>query len=314
MSKTLPDLTDEQLVERHRKARERKKRKLTITLLVILVAVIAVVSVAVVFARKKVNEKVNESSNSEVQSAEVSVGSIKTTVSGSGTLAAEDVETLEVLSSLEIVDYYVEVGDTVEEGDLIATVTNASVLIAMAEKQEELDTLDEELADASTDEASSTITASVSGRVKQINVAADDVVATAMYEKGNLMLLSLDGYMAVDIASDSLTAGDTVDVALSDGTTVDGLVEKQVSGTATILVTDNGTAYGDSVTVKDASGNELGSGTLYIHSQMAVVGYTGTVSSVSVSENATVSAGSTLIKLTDTETSANYDALLKERN
>ena len=313
MGKNPTDTTNDELVEMHKRARVRKKRKLIITLVIILVAVTAAVIVGVTMLRKKVNEQVNSASNNEVESAEVTIGSISTTVSGSGTLEAEDVETLEILSTLEIVDYYVEAGDSVEAGDLIATVTNASLLTSMSEKQEELDALDEELAEASGDEVSETITAGVAGRVKKIYVSSSDDIATAMYENGALMLLSLDGYMAVDVASETLQAGDSVTVTLSDGTSVAGLVEKQVDGIAVVLVTDNGTAYNDTVTVYSSDGTQAGSGTLYIHSQMMISGYTGTVSAVNVSENESVSSGETLITLTDTETSANYDALLKER-
>ena len=313
MGKNPTDTTNDELVEMHKRARVRKKRKLIITLVIILVAVTAAVIVGVTMLRKKVNEQVNSASNNEVESAEVTIGSISTTVSGSGTLEAEDVETLEILSTLEIVDYYVEAGDSVEAGDLIAAVTNASLLTSMSEKQEELDALDEELAEASGDEVSETITAGVAGRVKKIYVSSSDDIATAMYENGALMLLSLDGYMAVDVASETLQAGDSVTVTLGDGSSVAGLVEKQVGGTAVVLVTDNGTAYNDTVTVYSSDGTQAGSGTLYIHSQMMISGYTGTVSAVNVSENESVSSGETLITLTDTETSANYDALLKER-
>lgn len=313
MGKNPTDTTNDELVEMHKRARVRKKRKLIITLVIILVAVTAAVIVGVTMLRKKVNEQVNSASNNEVESAEVTIGSISTTVSGSGTLEAEDVETLEILSTLEIVDYYVEAGDSVEAGDLIATVTNASLLTSMSEKQEELDALDEELAEANGDEVSETITAGVAGRVKKIYVSSSDDIATAMYENGALMLLSLDGYMAVDVASETLQTGDSVTVTLSDGTSVAGLVEKQVDGIAVVLVTDNGTAYDDTVTVYSSDGTQVGSGTLYIHSQMMISGYTGTVSAVNVSENESVSSGETLITLTDTETSANYDALLKER-
>lgn len=199
MSKKQNVTTDDQLVVMHRKARERKKRKLMITLIVVLVVVIGSVTLGVTMLRRKVNAQINSSEGNEVQSAVVSVGSISTTVSGSGTLTAEDVEELEVLNSLEIVDYYVEAGDQVEKGDLIATVTNSSLLTAMSEKQEELDTLDEELEEASTDEVSESITASVDGRVKKIYVESGDDVATAMYENGALMLLSLDGYVETEI-------------------------------------------------------------------------------------------------------------------
>ncbi|MCC8029228.1 MAG: HlyD family efflux transporter periplasmic adaptor subunit [Lachnospiraceae bacterium] len=304
--------TDENLVEMHRQAKKKKRNRLILTIVIVVVVVIAAGTAAIIFLRNRVSESVS-GSDSEVLSAEVTTGSISTTVSGSGTLANEDEESIDVPSSLEIVDYYVEEGDTVSEGDLIATVTNASLLTALSDAQDALDELDEELEDAASDEVSSTITSSVSGRVKYIAVSAGDDVATVMYDSGSLMLLSLDGYMAVDISTDSLTANDSVTVTVSSGTTYSGTVESVSDGTATVLITDNGTTYGDMVTVSTNSGTEVGSGELYIHSQMAITGYAGTVSAVSVSENESVSSGTTLLTLTDTETSANYDAILKER-
>ena len=303
---------DDHLFEAQRKNRENKKRKLIFTIVGAVLVVILVISAGANALKQKVNEQMGGAKD-EVLSAQVTVGNISTTVSGSGTLEAVDVESYKVPSSVEIVDYYVEAGDRVEKGDLIATVTNASLLTAMSDMQNQLDDLDDEIADASGDKVSDTISASTSGRVKVIYAAAGEDVATVVYDHGALMLLSLDGYMAVDVESDALSAGTAVSVTLSDGTVVSGTVEKNVNNVATILVTDNGTAYADAVTVHDGNGTTYGTGNLYIHSQMMITGYAGTVSTVSVSENATVSAGSTLLTLTDTETSASYDALLKER-
>lgn len=100
---------------------------------------------------------------------------------------------------------------------------------------------------------------------------------------------------------------------LSDGTQEDGVVESVVGGTATVLITDNGPLYGDCVTVMTEDGSKVGEGSLYIHSPLAVTGYAGTVSRVNVKENQSVSASSSLFTLTDTSTSANYDALLQTR-
>ncbi len=305
--------TDDNIFEMHREAGRRRKRKTIILLVVIVVVVLAAVIIGVTRIRKRIAEQVSASSGSEVEAAEVITGSISTTVSGSGTLEDETVESLEVPDTLEILDYYVEEGDAVSEGELIATVTQASLLSAMSDAQNTIDELDEQLEDASDEAVSSTISAGVSGRVKKIYAEAGDDVVSVMYEEGALMLLSLDGYMAVDIPSDSLAQGDAVTVTTDDGDEYSGTVEKNVSGTATILVTDNGPEYDATVTVTDEDGNSLGTGTLYIHSQMAVTGYAGTVYSISVSENGSVSSGSTLLTLTDTETSAGYDTLLKER-
>ena len=305
--------TDDQLFDMQREARRKKKRKLIIILISVLVVVVLTIIIGVTMLRKKVTAQVNSSDSSAVQSQEVTRGSISTTVSGSGTLTDENATDVEVLSSIEVVDYYVEDGDYVEAGDLIATVTNASVLTAMSAKQEELDELDKEIKSASGDTASTTLSSSVTGRVKKVFVSSGDDVLSKMYENGALILLSLDGYMAVDVANEKLTEGQSVSVTLSNGSSVSGTVEKQNNGVATVLVTDNGTVYNDQVTVYDSEGTAAGEGTLYIHSQMAITGYAGTVSYVYISDNQKVYNGTTLLTLKDTETSANYDALLKER-
>ncbi len=313
MAKKNATMTDENLIRMHRRARRRSKIKLAVTLIVIVVVVLVAVGVGVNVLRSNISEQVNASATSSVESAEVTVGSISTTVSGSGTLAEEDVESVDMPSSLEVADYYVEEGDEVSEGDLIATVTNASILSAMASAQAALDEIDAELEEASADEVSDTIAATVSGRVKYIYAGEDDDVVTVMYTEGALMLLSLDGYMAVDIESDDLEAGDEITVTDSDDTEYTGTVEKNVSGVATIIITDEGPAYGDTVTVTDADGESKGEGELYIHSQMSVTGYAGTVSEINVEIDDEVASGDTLFTLTDTENSVNYDTLLKER-
>ncbi len=312
MRKKQVTAAEDQLLVMHRKARKRKKRKLLITVSVVCIVVILTIAIGVTMLQRKVRSQLSSSQNS-VKSTQVSVGNISTTVSGSGTLSADDVETMEIPDTIEVAEYYVEAGDKVSEGDLIATVTNSSLLTAMSAKQAELDALDEELEEASAEEVDDVITSKIAGRVKKIYAVEDGDVATTMYESGALLLLSLDGYMAVNIESETLAAGDSVSVVLSDENIVDGLVEKVLNNTATILVTDDGTLYEDSVKVQDADGNELGSGTLYIHSEFMIVGYAGTIEAIEVSENEEISAGDTLIELTDTETTVNYDALLKKR-
>lgn len=303
---------DDHLFEIQRKKREQKKRKLIYTIIGIGLSLILIVSVGTSALKQKVNEQF-AGRKDEVLSAQVTRGNISTTISGSGTLSAVDVESYKVPSSVEIVDYYVEAGDRVEKGDLIATITNASLLTAMSDMQKQIDSLDKKIADASGDKVSDTISASSSGRVKVIYAEAGEDVATVVYDHGALMLLSLDGYMAVDLENTSLDAGMTVSVTLSDGNVVDGTVENNINGVATILVTDNGTTFADEVTVHNGNGMTYGTGNLYIHSQMMITGYAGKVSTISVSENDMVSVGSTLLTLTDTETSASYDTFLKER-
>lgn len=275
--------------------------------------VLAVLTVGVLLLKNRVTEQYGNTSDEEVLSAQATIGSISTTVSGSGNLEDEDVEDLELYSSVDIEKIYVQAGDKIEDGTLLADVDMTTVLTAMSELQDKLDDKDSEINSASSDSVQSYISASVSGRVKQIFAEKGDSVQEVMYEHGALMTLSLDGYLAADIETDALSAGDSVTVTDADGKEYSGTVESADGSKAVVLVTDNGTTVGASVTVYAEDGTEIGSGELYIHEPLSITGYAGTVSSISVTENSSVYSGTVLLYLSDTEYTATYDALLEER-
>ena len=311
--KNVPASGDEALFEVLGRNKKARRRKIIRTVIIVICLLAAGLTVGVFYLRRQVQEQF-AANTQEVLSAQAERGTISTVVSGSGMLANVDTETVSVPSGVEVTEILVKYGDAVEQGDLLATVDMAGVRSAMATLQSEIETLDDDIADAKGDTVSSYVTAGVPGRVKMLYVEQGASVEDTMVTYGALAELSLDGYMAVDIQSDSAQAGDTVTVTLSDGSGITGTVEKTVNGTATVLVTDNGPACGDPVTVKAASGETLGTGELYIHSALKVTGYAGTVGWVNVSLNQVVYASSSLFSLTNTSTSASYDALLRSRS
>lgn len=309
----LPAGGDEELFEVLGRNKKARRRKIIRTVVIVICLVAAALTGGVFYLRRQVQEQF-AASTQEVLSAQAERGTISTVVSGSGMLANVDTETVSVPSGVEVTEILVKYGDAVEQGDLLATVDMASVRSAMATLQSEIETLDDDIADAKGDTVSSYVTAGVPGRVKMLYVEQGASVEETMVTYGALAELSLDGYMAVDIQTGSAQGGDKVTVMLSDGSEITGTVEKTVNGTATVLVTDDGPACGDSVTVKAESGETLGTGELYIHSALKVTGYAGTVGWINVSLNQTVYASSNLFSLTDTSTSASYDALLRSRS
>ncbi len=293
--------------------RKKPLKKRTVIKIIIVLAVLAAAGFFLVKTlRSRVDEQYAESSEEEVQTAEVTIGSISTTVSGSGVLENEESEDTFISGTVDVTEVYVEAGDTVEAGDMLASVNSASVSKAMKEIQDEIDELDEEIDDLEEESIDETITAGVAGRVKKIYVQADDQVADVMYENKALMLLSVDGYMAADIETEALSEGDSVVVSTKDGTEYEGTVDAVWAGKAVVLIADDEAACDASVTVKKDE-KEIGTGSLYIHEQVSVTGFTGTVKSVSVSENSKVSAGSTLLTLEDVSGTINYASLLEQR-
>ena len=296
-------------LSQEKKQRRRKRlRRVIIIVAVIFAALVMVVS----HLRKNVDARF-AATQKDVQSYTVAPGTIHTLVSGSGVLEQVDEEDVTVPAGVEVDEVIAEAGDAVAKGDLLAKVDMASVVDTLSSTQDQIKTLDKKINSAKSDTASTSVTTSVGGRVKKIYAQVGDNVVSSVTENGALALLSVDGCMAVDFESDSCARGDTVTVTLSDGTAVEGTVESATLGTVTVLVTDNGPALDEQVTVADAAGKTLGTGKLYIHSPVAVTGYVGTVKSISCKENANVTAGSTLMTLRDTKTSANFDALLRQR-
>lgn len=249
-----------------------------------------------------------------IQEASAEKGSISKTIVGTGNLEADTPVNVTVPSGVVIDQVKVESGDHVSAGDVLATVDSASVLSAMQDVQEEIENLDEEINETKDDEEAEEITASVEGRVKRIYVSEGSSIADSMLENGAVILLSIDGRMAVKLEAVSAVAeGDSVAVLLTEGSEKTGTIESVEGNTCVITFSDSGVGLGETVSVTDSEGNSLGSGEAYIHQQLAVTATGGTVDEIKVSEDESVSAGTTLLTLTETTQSAKYREALAQR-
>ena len=294
------------------KGKKKKGRKKKVIAGAVIVAVLGTAGTAVYSKTQK--QPGNHSEVKEAKSAEVTLGNISNTIVGTGNLELDEAQEVTIPSGLTVSDVYVESGDQVLAGTVLASVDKSSVLSAVDNVQEEIEELDEKISECQSDSTANTITSTVAGRVKAIYVAADSEVTDVMLDKGSLIELSLDGLMAVKLESvTGVIAGDTVTVTLSDGSIVSGTVESAEENTCVVTLTDNGTTLDDTVTVTDADGNDLGSGTLYIHEPFEITGTTGTVASVSVSENEKVTSGEKLLVLNGVESDSEYEELMETR-
>lgn len=238
---------------------------------------------------------------------------ISTALLGAGTLTPPEGEDLEIPQALELEARYVENGDAVRAGDPIVKVDKVAVNAAIAELQELMEDLDAAIAKVTNDSPSTSVKATASGRVKKIYAQKDVAVADTVYDSGALVLLSLDGTMAVDIPAQGLTLGQKVTLRLSDGKELEGQVETISDGVAAVTCSDEKAPYEDSVSVMEEGGKVLGTGQLYIHSMLRVTGAYGTVSYISVRENQKVTNGTTLLTLKDTGHTVEYNRLLNRR-
>lgn len=285
-----------------------KKQQTLIT--VVALAIICIAAAGIVGSAGKKSEKVQ--GKSALQETKAKKSDISNTIVGTGNLELDDSDKITIPSDIEIKEVLVESGDSVSKGDVLATVEPASVASAIEELQDEIDEIDEEIRDNSDETVTETIKAKVAGRVKKIYVQKGDDAGNSITENGALMLLSLDGKMAVSLDGVSdVSKEEEVTVTLSDGTTKTGTIESVSGDSCVVTLTDNGVAMGDTVTVTKSDGTSIGSGTTDIHKELAIMAAGGTVTAVRVTENQKVYASSRLLTLNRENTE--YQSLLAER-
>ena len=174
-----------------------------------------------------------------ILSGQVTRQELETQILGGGLLSGEGALSLDIPADVKITEYLVSNGDSVAEGEPIATVDRVSVMNAITQVQETLDYLSDEISAARSDTAPTTVTALASGTVKVICAQEDDLVSDVMLENGALAVLSLDGKMAVQVEADTDLAVDApVIVTLEDGTQVSGAVKSNIQGKLTVTVED----------------------------------------------------------------------------
>ena len=288
----------------------RKKNLKRIISLVCMVAVVAFLAAMPLIAKQDPEE---DGPKASILSGTAATGTIDTVLIGGGTLAQEDAATIEVPSAVKLTAYLADNGDTVHEGDPIASVDRVSVMQAITQVQETLDYLAEQIAEESEKDADGEVTALAGGIVKILYAREGDRVQDVMLSNGALAVLSLDGLMAVDLITDfAPKAGSAVTVTLSDGTEVTGRVATSLAGEMTVTVEDDNYAVGESVQISDDE-TVLGSGQLYIYSPWNATAYAGIVEDVEVSEGDHVDVGETLFELEDVGFTAAYQQLVGQR-
>lgn len=289
------------------------KKKLIVSAAALVTAACIILSLVLIPRSRAKMPESTEEVVTQLISATAERGSVARELITGGTVADSDSRSVTLAGAVELTGWAVSEGDYVEAGQLLATVDKASVLAAIEDVNDLIKTLDSAIQSSRYDTVDSAIRAPREGRVKAIYAEAGKSVADTMTEHGALMLLSLDGLMAVDIDTAALPLGAAVTVVLPDGTEQSGQVSAASGGTATVTLSDETALPGDTAEVL-LDGESVGSGTLYIHSELRVTGFVGTVSRVNVTLNAPVSASNNLITLTGTEYTGRYATLLSRRH
>lgn len=265
--------------------------------------------------QKKNVREISASAVASITETTAKTGNISNTIVGTGNLEADTPVAAKIPSGITVSQVYVESGDHVEKGDVLAEVDEISVLNAIEDVQNQIEEIDAQISETQDTSEENSITAKVDGRVKKIYIEENGDIADCMLEHNAVMLLSIDGKMAVDMEniSQETAKDETVTVTLSNDSQVEGTVESVDNDSCTVVMTDSGVGLGDTVKVTNSDGMEIGTGTTYIHQQLEVTGTMGTVSEILVSEDQAVECGEDLLTLDSGEETAEYQFLLASR-
>ena len=129
----------------------KKKNKKNIILGIILILIVILLVALPFIAEKSRNSSSGEQS---ILSGTAEMGDISRTISGTGTLTAEDEEEISLPEGVEVTKYLVSNSQIVKEGDPLASVDRRSVLIAMYNVKETIEDIEEELYSAQDDTVS----------------------------------------------------------------------------------------------------------------------------------------------------------------
>ena len=277
---------------------------------IIIAAVLVAVAILMAALPAMLSSGKAEEDKGVAKSITVQRGNIDSTVAGAGTLSGGDGVKITVPHGVEITEYLVQNGDIVTEGQELARVDKTSVMNTIATVQSNLEYIAGEVRTAASGATNAYLAAPAAGRVKAIYAEADDDVQSVIREHGALMVVSLDGRMAVDAetASDAATPGKAVTVRCEEGTEYPGRIEIRRGSTLTVTLTDDGPVLVANAEIV-LDGETVGTGTLYAHSAWNVTASAGTVAAINTAVGRQIYAGTTVLTLRDVDTEGEYRRL-----
>lgn len=304
--------------QKKRKRRNRTKRIVRRVIKTILLLIVVAGAGLFGFRAYIQSQAASSDSDTEYTRTAVARGAMEETVYGTGTTSARSQPNILAEADGTLTDLRVSVGDTVQEGDILAVLTNDELDDEITDLEFTLWDLDDTILDTRAGSAVTSIEAPAAGRVMAIYAEAGDDALAVFRREGALAILSTDGRMKVELTDVPIDSG----IALGDELTMRGW-GYEITGTVTdltrqgtcvtVTVLDDTLPMGDEVTVLKEDGTQVGTGTLEVNKPMAVSSYGGTIRSVTVEVGDEVSRRQTLFRLEDSPLSLNIEDLRLQR-
>ncbi len=288
---------------------KKKKSKKRIVILVVVLVIVALG----VFGYMNMRARQAELAKTTYDIADVTKGTIEVKVKGAGTVEPLSDETVYASAAGQVADVLLENGDTVSVGDVIAVIESDSLESEKSSLEQQIDDVDMQILTARSTSGSKNVLSPVEGVVKAVYAKEGDTVDAVVEREGALAVVCPDDLMKTQVPfKNAPVPGDAVTVTIGSAS-VNGVVVSVSGGKATVQFEDDGYALGDSAVVADASGAEIGSGTVDVANPVYVSAKGGTVDDVRVEAGDDVSRGGKLMTLEGEILSSSLYSLLEQR-
>ncbi|MDP3448688.1 MAG: hypothetical protein Q8S22_11605, partial [Eubacteriales bacterium] len=256
---------------------KKKKQKRTRNIIFICAAAVLVAAGAIVVVNlMKTNG--DATSTLSYRATAVSTGEISVTISGSGTLAAAESQSITTTAESTVIAVNFVPGDMIQAGDVVMTMASADVEGQLSDLEDELSSTRTSLASAKQLLTNLRVTAAKGGIIKDIQAQTGSIVDDMDY----LCLIATDGKMQLSIpATDGMEPYDAVYVQVGEDTQ-EGYITGIEDGVATVVFTDNYYPVGASATVTSANGTTLGTAEITVNEYVKVAAASGKIATVNV--------------------------------
>ena len=308
--------------------RKRPKKWMIIASVTAVLVVGGSVTTYAAFAKPK------SASTTTFRKVTAQTGNISTSVTGSGSVSDSSQLTLTAANAGTVDSLPVKQGDTVKAGQTIAHISSTVSAQTVTQKQNQLTSAQNDLAQAKQQLDSLSIKAPAAGRVKSIVASSGDDLST-IKPLGDLAVLSLSRSMTVSFTpSQAVKSGQAVTVTVSGGTYSGTLSTASSagqssqggqsgqsggsSGSTVATIASDVPAVGDTATVK-LNGTVIGTGKIQLAKSVSIANSgNGTIAQVDVSENELVDKGQALFVLSSSsvqqQISAKQSAVTSAQN
>ena len=163
------------------------KKNISYAAIILLVLLAAFLPVMIEKAQQK------ETIDASVLETEAELASISRTISGTGTLTAEESYNIDIPEGVDITKYLVSEGQIVSKGDALAAVDRTSVLKAIGDVSEKMKEVEQDMSSAEDGQEDPAVNAKLPGTVKTVYAQKGDKVRDVMKEHGCLAVIEVKG-------------------------------------------------------------------------------------------------------------------------